>query len=466
MQYDEVLQATLFLSCYFNSNEVRNVKPLTPTEYARLAAWLHSKGLSPASLLHDQESVLAEWQDPKNKITAERIKSLFSRGASMGFALEHWDKHGIWVVPRASQLYPKKIRVKIGDTRPPILFGVGNKDLLNKPGIGFVGSRSIAAEDEGFAKTMAELAVNQGYVVVSGGAKGIDQTAMASALNYGGESVGILADSLLRASVRKIYREGLRDNKLALISPFYPEAGFSPGNAMARNKYIYAMSESVVVVKSDFNKGGTWSGAVENLKKQWVPLLVRGSNHQGNQELVKLGGQEIDESFTDFNQIPQSNLRHGQEPQQESQKGLSKEMPVGKSSSGTSKNHKPAVTDDLFNAPVAEESASEGAEIKSPLEASLQPKAVLAKDQTIPQHAPAKDFLMKEYGAILQLFVYQVTVICERDKTVTPGQLLEIYPELTSALIKKWLKLLEEQGYLARTGRKLIYQLTDKTIKA
>ena len=89
MRYDEVIQATLLLSCYFNKNEVREVKPLTPTEYARFAAWLHKAGLTPADLLHKQTEVMSQWQDPKNKITAERIKFLLARGASMGFALEH-----------------------------------------------------------------------------------------------------------------------------------------------------------------------------------------------------------------------------------------------------------------------------------------------------------------------------------------------------------------------------------------
>ena len=27
-----------------------------------------------------------------------------------------------------------------------------------------------------------------------------------------------------------------------------------------------------VAVASDFNKGGTWNGAIENIKNSWVPL--------------------------------------------------------------------------------------------------------------------------------------------------------------------------------------------------
>jgi predicted Rossmann fold nucleotide-binding protein DprA/Smf involved in DNA uptake len=53
------------------------------------------------------------------------------------------------------------------------------------------------------------------------------------------------------------------------------------------------------VVSSDYNKGGTWNGATENLKNGWVPLYVRnGSNvPQGNRELIKKGAIPLDENM-------------------------------------------------------------------------------------------------------------------------------------------------------------------------
>lgn len=62
--------------------------------------------------------------------------------------------------------------------------------------------------------------------------------------------------------------------------------------AMERNKYIYALSDFVVVVSSDYNKGGTWAGAVENLKNNWVPMFVRKEDDvpEGNIQLLKNKG--------------------------------------------------------------------------------------------------------------------------------------------------------------------------------
>ena len=102
--------------------------------------------------------------------------------------------------------------------------------------------------------------------------------------------VGGPADSLLRATVNRDNRQGIEDGRLVLVSSFNPEAGFNAGNAMQRNSYIYALSYAALVVQSDLGKGGTWTGAVENLKHGWVPLFVRDDPaSNGNAALIEKG---------------------------------------------------------------------------------------------------------------------------------------------------------------------------------
>ena len=57
-----------------------------------------------------------------------------------------------------------------------------------------------------------------------------------------GAVIGVMADSLLKAATSAKWRRGLMDGHVVLVSPFYPEAGFNAGNAMARNKYIYCLA--------------------------------------------------------------------------------------------------------------------------------------------------------------------------------------------------------------------------------
>ena len=116
---------------------------------------------------------------------------------------------------------------------------------------------------------------------------------MFGALHAEGTAVGVLAENLLRAATSTKYRQHLMSGDLALVSPFNPEARFVVGNAMARNKYVYCLAHDAIVVSSTPDSGGTWNGAVENLKKGWVPLSVKRTEAEdsGNPKLVELGGR-------------------------------------------------------------------------------------------------------------------------------------------------------------------------------
>jgi predicted Rossmann fold nucleotide-binding protein DprA/Smf involved in DNA uptake len=127
-----------------------------------------------------------------------------------------------------------------------------------------------------YTMAIGRLSARAGRTLVSGGAKGIDQAAMRGALEAGGKVIGVLADSLEKTIMNREQRNMLLDGQLVLISPYDPSAGFNVGNAMQRNKLIYALADVSLVVSSDVNKGGTWAGATEQLDKlKFVPLYVR-----------------------------------------------------------------------------------------------------------------------------------------------------------------------------------------------
>ena len=178
---------------------------------------------------------------------------------------------------------------------PPVLFGCGNKALLEKGGIAVVGSRNADKDELAFAENIGSAASAQGYSIVSGGARGVDQCAMFSALQKEGTAIGVLADSLMRAATSAKYRKYLLSNDLVLTTPFNPEAGFNVGNAMSRNRYIYCLADAAVVASSTPNRGGTWNGAVEDLKADWVPLWVKRTHSEksGNSHLVRRGARWI-----------------------------------------------------------------------------------------------------------------------------------------------------------------------------
>ncbi len=233
-----------------------------------------------------------------------RLQALLNRGAALGFALEKWQRAGLWVLTRSDTAYPKLLKQRLGRTTPAVLFGCGNKDLLNGNGIAVVGSRHASDADIAFAEQVGQRAAARGQQIVSGGAAGVDRSVMLAALNAEGTALGVLADNLLRSATSATYRKHLMSGHLALISPFNPEARFLVGNAMARNKYIYCLSHNAIVISSTPDSGGTWSGAIENLKKGWVPLWVKPTDapDSGNPKLVEQGAQwltNLDDSAFD-----------------------------------------------------------------------------------------------------------------------------------------------------------------------
>jgi len=283
------------------------VQPLTPKEYNALVHWLISTNLRPADLMDSKHHASAAIA---SGIDHDRLSALLNRGVQLGFAIENWQRSGIWVISRSDSDYPSRLKRHLKDKAPPLLFGAGERVLLRGGGLAIVGSRKIDHTGENFTRYVANLCAQNRMPVVSGGAKGVDQTAMVTALDAGGVVIGILAENLLKKSLERKMRPFLANEQLLLLSPYHPEARFTVGTAMGRNKLIYAMSDRALVVSAEYKKGGTWAGAEEELKRNTSrPVFVRisGPVPQGNKKLLELGAMPWPEK------LDETNLEHSLE---------------------------------------------------------------------------------------------------------------------------------------------------------
>lgn len=248
--------------------------PLTPGEYQRLAQFLRRNGRQPADLLGSQAGDLVRACAPL--VDEERLRILLRRGFQLSQALERWQSRAIWVLSRADEAYPKRLKERLKENSPAVLYGCGDRGLLETGGLAVVGSRKVDDFLLEYAASIGKLAAAAAKTVVSGGAKGVDQAAMRGALEAGGNVIGVLADSLEKSVMNRENRDRLIEGRLVLVSPYDPLAGFNVGNAMSRNKLIYAFADAALVVDSSLETGGTWAGAVEQLKKfKFAPLYVR-----------------------------------------------------------------------------------------------------------------------------------------------------------------------------------------------
>lgn len=247
---------------------------LTHGEYKQMARFLRDNQRQPSDFLGSDAKELIE----KCAVLFDRarIERLLGRGFLLSQAIERWQARTIWVISRADAGYPGKLKTRLKDDAPPVLYGCGDAALLETGGLAIVGSRNVDSVLVEYTEGIGRLAAKAKRTVVSGGARGIDQAAMRGALDAGGCVVGVLSESLERMALIREHREFLMENRLVLVSPYDPSAGFNVGNAMQRNKLIYAFADAALVVSSDVEKGGTWAGAIEQLKKlRFVPVYVR-----------------------------------------------------------------------------------------------------------------------------------------------------------------------------------------------
>jgi DNA processing protein len=182
-------------------------------------------------------------------------------------------------------------------TPPPFLFAVGNTGLLGKRCIGFAGSRDASEQALEATAVCVGRALDEGFVVGAGYARGVDAVAHQTALAGGGETVAVLPEGVFKASLRLAVgdEEHVPGEDFLAISQFPPAAGWAVGRAMARNGTVIAISEALVVMSAGEAGGSLEAGrtALKRGQKVLVPAFDEELS-VGARALAEAGAVEID----------------------------------------------------------------------------------------------------------------------------------------------------------------------------
>lgn len=194
--------------------------------------------------------------------------------------------------------YPERLK-QIYDP-PLVLFTQGNKQLLLEPQIAIVGSRGATPFGRENAFVFAGGLVQQGIVVTSGLALGIDAEAHKGALLNQGKTIAVVATGLDRVypSRHKKLAHDIVNNDGLIISEFVPgtvpKAGFFP----KRNRIISGMSYGVLVVEATIKSGSliTARCAVEQNREVFaIPSSIKNPQGKGCHWLIKQGAKLVEE---------------------------------------------------------------------------------------------------------------------------------------------------------------------------
>ena len=211
---------------------------------------------------------------------------------SNSFLAEEILSQGFDIIPINSPEYSKILKHNLKTKySPPILYVKGNKQIMHENSIAIVGSRKADDISLTFTDNVAQEATKQYKVVVSGFAKGIDKQALDSSLKYKGQSIIILPQGILtfKSGIKKYYKQ-ITEGDVLVVSTFHPKATWSVGLAMARNPIIYGFAKDIYVAQSE-NKGGTWSGVNDGLKKgrKIFVRLPESNEKNANAQLISKG---------------------------------------------------------------------------------------------------------------------------------------------------------------------------------
>jgi DNA processing protein len=196
----------------------------------------------------------------------------------------------------ADPLYPAGL-LAMSDP-PPVLYAIGQLDLLARPGLAIVGSRSATRQGEATAEAFAAGLARAGLAIVSGLALGIDAAAHRGALDAAGGTIAVVgtgADVVYpatnRALTTRIRAQGLVLSELPLGTP---AIAF---NFPRRNRLIAGLARGVLVVEAALRSGSLITARLAAEQGREV-FAIPGSIHspvaKGCHRLIREGAKLVE----------------------------------------------------------------------------------------------------------------------------------------------------------------------------
>jgi DNA processing protein len=189
---------------------------------------------------------------------------------------------------------------------PEVLYHAGAplNDLLKRPAVAIVGSRNVSAYGRQVTIDLAGRLAEQGVVVISGLALGVDGIAHRAALEAGGLAIAVLPsplDAIAPSTNRRLGQEIL-DKGGALVSE-YP-SGTHPVKQyfIARNRLVSGLADAVLITEAGEKSGSLYTARFareQNRDVLAVPGNITNIGSVGTNNLLKSSGAAPVTSYLD-----------------------------------------------------------------------------------------------------------------------------------------------------------------------
>jgi DNA processing protein len=147
----------------------------------------------------------------------------------------------------------------------------GDFSLIKKRSVAVVGTRNTSFAGAARARRIAKELSEEGIVIFSGLAKGIDTEALSSAIAVGGKVVAVIGTPIDKAypAENKRLQEDIYRNHL-LVSQFYPGQRVFPSHFPERNKLMAALSDATAIMEAGETSGTVHQAAECVRLNRWL----------------------------------------------------------------------------------------------------------------------------------------------------------------------------------------------------
>jgi DNA processing protein len=206
-----------------------------------------------------------------------------------------------------SPLWPTGL-LDLGDSAPAVLWVLGKSNTLqNQKTLSIVGSRIASSYGMEVTKDLVKTALARDFVIVSGGALGIDASAHKNALFFGGKTIAIMAgglDRLYPAKNLDLFQEIQQSG--VVISEMPPGTAPARWRFLQRNRLIAAIGQATVVVEAGFRSGSiNTAGHANELDRPVgaIPGPINSTRSAGCHRLIKERRAELISTPSDLEEL-------------------------------------------------------------------------------------------------------------------------------------------------------------------
>lgn len=208
---------------------------------------------------------------------------------------EEYYRKGIGVLTRLDQNFPDFL-LQISNI-PCILYYCGDYTLLKKESLAIVGSRSATVYGLKQARLMAEELSQNGLVIVSGMARGIDAAAHQGALAKNGGTIAVLGSGINVPYPRENFKLFKEISEKGVVVSEYPlDTKPESYHFPIRNRIISGLSLGVFVIEAKAHSGSliTCDLALEQGKEVFaLPGPITSANSIGSLRLIQQGAKLV-----------------------------------------------------------------------------------------------------------------------------------------------------------------------------